>query len=208
MSMPAAKPSPASESPTAARILEAAATLFVDGSYADVTVDNVAEAAQVTKGAVYHHFASKEQLYIHMLLADLERKRRRNQEVVEAGGDCRARLRALTAAFFALPETERKLIHLVRRDANIFDARTRGRLVRAYQAALPDPISAIIRDGVRDGELIPCDPRLMAWQFIALVEVVLTPYADQRFACDEDKLNYVMSVFFRGCERIRPGGEP
>jgi hypothetical protein len=32
---------------------------------------------------------------------------------------------------------------------------------------------------------------------------VLTPYAKQRFACDDDKLNYVLSMFLNGCARER-----
>jgi len=194
---------PSPKQATAAKIIAAAAELFVARNYADVTVDQVALKAEVTKGAVYHHFNSKEELYVAMLRADLERKRAVHQRAVNALGSCRDRLRALTASFLALPDNERQLITLVRRDANIFDNPLRDELVRAYQRALPDPIEAIIRDGIRDGEIMPGDPRLLAWQYIALFEVLLTPYASERFAKDEDKLNYVMSTFFYGCARSR-----
>ena len=60
---------------TAARIVEAAETLFLAQSYADVTVDMIAATAAVTKGGLYHHFESKEQLYLPMLHRDLDAKR-------------------------------------------------------------------------------------------------------------------------------------
>lgn len=192
---------------TADKIRAAAAALFVIRNYADVTIDQVADAADLTKGAVYHHFHSKERLYVDALLHDLDKKRRLHVSAAKTGGTCRERLRTLTASFLALPGDERKLIQLVRRDSNIFDDETRAQLVQAYQAALPDPIEGILRDGIRDGEIIPCDPRLLAWQFVATVEVLLTEYADQRFSCDDDKLNYVMSVFFGGCQATSPGGD-
>ncbi len=46
--------------PTAARILKIARELFLTHSYADVTMDQIAGAANVTKGGLYHHFAGKE----------------------------------------------------------------------------------------------------------------------------------------------------
>ena len=186
---------------TTAKILAAAEELFVARNYADVTVAQVAEAAQVTKGAVYHHFSSKEQLYLAMLHTDLEAKRRLHEAGACREGSCWQRLRWLTEAFFALPRTKRDLIGLVRRDINIFPAPMRSELVQAYQRALPELVEQLVRDGIRDGEIMPTDPRLLAWHFIALVEVVLTPYAQQRFACDEDRLNYVMSLFTSGCSR-------
>ena len=189
---------------TVARILSSAEELFLERNYADVTVSQVAEAAGLTKGAVYHYFPSKEKLYLAMLHNDLAQKSRLyRQQALEIGGSCAERLQHLTRAFLSLPETKRRLIGLVRRDVNIFPPPLRDELVRAYQQALPDLVEEIIRDGVRDGELMPCDPRLLAWQFVALVEVVLTPYANQRFACDDDKLNYVLSMFLNGCARER-----
>jgi AcrR family transcriptional regulator len=187
---------------TIARILAAAEDLFLERNYADVTVSQVAAAAELTKGAVYHHFSSKEALYLAMLHNDLAEKRRLyRREAVEFTGPCSSRLRQLTQAFLSLPERKRGLTSLVRRDINVFPNPIRSELIRAYQEALPDLVEEIVRDGIRDGELIPCDPRLLAWQFVALVEVLLTPYALQRFACDEDRLNYVVSLFLDGCSR-------
>ncbi len=44
---------------------------FGEDGYSNVTIDDIAKAANVTKGAVYHHFSSKAQLFeqVHELLA-------------------------------------------------------------------------------------------------------------------------------------------
>ncbi len=47
---------------TRAAILEAAMERFTSDGFAATTVDAVAEAARVTKGAVYHHFKDKAEL--------------------------------------------------------------------------------------------------------------------------------------------------
>jgi AcrR family transcriptional regulator len=44
-------------------VLAAARTLFGQNGYTQTSVDEIAAAARVTKGAVYHHFAGKEALF-------------------------------------------------------------------------------------------------------------------------------------------------
>ena len=44
-------------------VLDAARSSFARKGYAQTSVDEIAAAARVTKGAVYHHFASKEALF-------------------------------------------------------------------------------------------------------------------------------------------------
>lgn len=48
---------------TARRILEAATAHFAEHGYATASVDEIARAAGVTRGAVYHHYVSKPQLF-------------------------------------------------------------------------------------------------------------------------------------------------
>ena len=48
-------------------ILGAAYRVFAEKGYAQATVDDVAAACGVSKGAIYHHFASKEELFRALL---------------------------------------------------------------------------------------------------------------------------------------------
>lgn len=183
---------------TIAKILAAAVGLFESRSYAEVTMNQIAEAARVTKGALYHHFTSKEELYLAMMHADLECKRHQFAEALSVGTTCRDRLSHLTQLFFSLSPQEQSLMKLVRRDINIFAEPERTKLIRAYQAALPEQVEQTVRAGIESGELASADPRLLAWQFVALVEVVLTAYADSVFSDDQTKLDNVMDLFFSG----------
>ncbi len=191
---------------TAARILAAAKTLFVASNYADVTTDMISRASGVTKGGMYHHFASKEQLYVSMMLGDLDDKRRLFENAVTAPGSCRDRLARLTRDFLELPDRERELARLVRRDINAFSGQERDQLVRAYQRALPEQIEAIIARGIDDGELAPGDARILSWSFVALVEVVIASYADHTFGSTEARLNHVLNLFLDGSAAEPIGG--
>jgi AcrR family transcriptional regulator len=183
---------------TIANILEEAKKLFVSKNYADVTMLDIAEAAQVTKGALYHHFASKEALYVAMMLAYLQEKQVLLRSAVESDGACRERLHYLTLSFLNLSPEEQTMMKLVRRDINIFKDPIRDKLIRAYQAALPEQVEAIIRDGIRDGELVDTDPRLLAWEYVAIVEVVLSQYAQRVLGNHNHLADYVLNLFFNG----------
>ncbi len=183
---------------TISNILEAAQSLFLVKNYTDVSMAEIAAAAQVTKGALYHHFSSKQELYLKMMHDYLAEQQRLFRAAVESGGNCRARLRHLTLSFLELPPGKRNLMKLVRRDINVFKDPQRGQLVRAYQAALPEQVEAILRDGLRDGELKPTDARLLAWEFVALVEVALAPYAQRVLGSADRVADFVLGLFFDG----------
>jgi len=191
---------------TSARIIAAARTLFVARNYADVTTDMIAGAAGVTKGGLYHHFPSKESLYASMMLDDFERKRSLFEQAVASTGTCRERLARLTRDFLELPDEQRELTRLVRRDINTFSGSERDRLVRAYQLALPEQIEAIIRDGIRDGELAQGDPRILSWSFVALVEVIVSQYAYDVLGSTSSRLDNVLDLFFDGAATKPTGG--
>lgn len=48
---------------TRAALLEQATALFAERGYAGTSLEDVAAASQVTRGAVYHHFAGKQALF-------------------------------------------------------------------------------------------------------------------------------------------------
>jgi len=185
---------------TIGKILAGARTLFLERNYAEVTMDHIASAAEVTKGALYHHFSGKEELYLAMMHADLEEARRLHQQGIDLEGTCRQRLRALTGAFLAAPREKRDVVRLVRRDVNIFEKTARDDLVRAYQAALPELVTQIVADGIDAGELLEADPRLLAWQFVALVEVTLSDYASSALGDVNAKLDQILDLFFAGVQ--------
>jgi AcrR family transcriptional regulator len=52
------------------RILATAWSLFASEGYAEVSMQNIADAARVNKATLYHHFGDKEQLFVAVLESD------------------------------------------------------------------------------------------------------------------------------------------
>lgn len=54
------------------KLIAAARRLFTEGSYADISTPDIATAAGVTRGALYHHFADKQALLRAVIEAEAE----------------------------------------------------------------------------------------------------------------------------------------
>ncbi|QQP99426.1 TetR/AcrR family transcriptional regulator [Lysobacter enzymogenes] len=73
-------------------LLDAARTLFVARGYADTSTPDVVAAAGVTRGALYHHFADKRELFRQVLEAEAEAVREAILAAAPAGLPARAAL--------------------------------------------------------------------------------------------------------------------
>ena len=183
-------------------ILEATRNLFTEKQYADVTLKEIAQTAGVTKGALYHHFATKEDLYVNMMHYFLDEIKESTQSNIKdtRGRSCRERLYLSLLNFLKLPDYALKVVGLVRRDNTLFQDPTRAKLIQAYQAAIPEPVEAILADGMANGEIIIADARLLAWQYIALVEVSINPYGHKILGGPESMADFVVTTIFSGIE--------
>lgn len=96
--MPRASAEVAAE--TARQVLVAATTLFAVRGYAAVSLEGVAEAAGVTRGAVYHHYRNKAGLFEAVAEQAQVNVAAAVEEAAEAAGDDpESRLRAGSQAF-------------------------------------------------------------------------------------------------------------
>ncbi|NQX47303.1 TetR/AcrR family transcriptional regulator [Paenibacillus tritici] len=58
---------------TKSRILHNASSLFAQKGYGAVSMNEVCLAAKVSKGSLYHHFPSKDELFLHVVEEDTQK---------------------------------------------------------------------------------------------------------------------------------------
>jgi len=83
-----------------ARILRAAYPLFVEHGYKSVSMQQVANAAQVHKATLYHHFLNKDAIFRAVVLMALRQIRGQVAEVVERGGTAVEQLARIACQMF------------------------------------------------------------------------------------------------------------
>lgn len=72
-------------------IIEAAMSLFREQDINRVTIEQIAEAAEIGKGTVYKHFKSKDELYARIII-QLNRAMRADIDAIDTGLEFQARL--------------------------------------------------------------------------------------------------------------------
>jgi AcrR family transcriptional regulator len=82
---------------TRAALLDEATKLFAERGYAGTSLEDVASASQVTRGAVYHHFAGKQALFEAVLDAQESRAIAKVTAAATAADPWEAAMQALDA---------------------------------------------------------------------------------------------------------------
>jgi AcrR family transcriptional regulator len=154
------------------RILDAAFTTFAGRGYRDASMDDIASAAETSKGGVYFHFPTKESIFRELMRTTADKLVSKVERAVGTEEDpiARAEIAINTVlATFAGHRTMARLLFL--------DVIGAGRVFQAEANELHDRFARLIQgyldQAVRDGVIPPTDTRItsIAW-FGALNEVV------------------------------------
>lgn len=154
---------------TRGRILRAAETLFARSGYDGTGVSEICEAAGVSKGAFYHHFATKQDVFLALLNGWLAALEVRMSALRDQAASVPDALQAMTAVVSVVlgDAGDRLPIYLeyllqARRDPAVWQATIEPyRRFRAFFAEM-------IRRGVAEGSLRPVDPEPAARAIVSL----------------------------------------
>jgi AcrR family transcriptional regulator len=99
-------------------ILREAAELFARQGVAATTVREIADAAGILSGSLYHHFASKDDIVDAVLSTFLTELRERYDEVLTGAGDAPERLRGLIVASLETVAAHPRATEIYQNDAH------------------------------------------------------------------------------------------
>jgi AcrR family transcriptional regulator len=143
------------------RLLDAAFKVFADSGFANATMDEVASAAGLTKGAIYSNFASKDDLFFAIMSDQISRRVESVRAALDAapvGGDRRQTLleigRLLTEAF--LEERDWQLTFFDFWQRAVRNDEVRALFLehrRALRSAIAELIEQVLRDAPLPGNL-------------------------------------------------------
>ncbi len=159
------------ERPKTRRILDAAASVFARRGFSEARMDDVATEAGVSKGGLYLHFKSKDDLFDAIVGHVVSRQSRRLVLVKHAEGPVSDRLQDYFGGYIEdLMSMERLypvILEVYARAAR--HESLRRMLLRYVDTALPD-LSALVAEGIASGEFSDADPDEVALQLYSLLE--------------------------------------
>lgn len=137
------------------RIVQAAVKLFASKGFHGTSMRALAEKAGVSIGAIYHHFASKDDVFLAILRAEYERRRIALEELKASGVPPREMVRRLTQLHFRLLEEERDSVRLLSQML----PRERPRLkwqLDALEEEFAGHVAGLLEEGMAAGEVRRC----------------------------------------------------
>lgn len=156
-------------SPGALSILEVAADLFAENGYDAVSINDIARQAQVSKANIFHHFKSKESLYIAVLSAACKHSAQALDEVEQAlaESDAPTKVEAFFAGHLQRLLADQRSTRLVQREL-LEGGSERGRqLAERVFSAQFSRLVALIHSGQSQGQFRKdFDPALVAFLLI------------------------------------------
>jgi len=187
-------------------ILSAAMRLFADKGFYNVSMHEIAAAADFATGTLYNFFASKEDLFFELLVSCAEGALALTLPTLEGPGDERQRLARFIRMHERIPAEQAAAIRLF-----LLEIRGRylaGARVEAKKKEIDEGIvlrlSAVIAAGVRKGLFNEIDPVIAAKCLSATLEsMILAAVANPRAVHLKSDLKKVEAVFFKGIVRSR-----
>lgn len=154
---------------TRERILEAALDIFSSKGYHDARLDDIVEAARISKGSIYFHFPNKERLFLALVDQFADLIERRATEAIER--QPRAGIDRVRAAIMAVIETFGKY----RRPAKILlvQAVGLGAPFEKKRLEVTDRFAALIKrhldEAVAVGEIETVDTAVVAHAWMGAI---------------------------------------
>lgn len=160
---------------TRERILAAALEVFAGKGYHRASVDDIVRASGTSKGAVYHHFATKEAVFLALVDEFAMRLATGVAATVAERHGALAKVEvALAAALTAFAEN-RALARLI-----LLEAVSLGALYEEKRAEVHGRFAALIQgyldEAVADGSIAPLDTRLATLVWLGAVNELVAQW--------------------------------
>jgi TetR/AcrR family transcriptional regulator, acrAB operon repressor len=192
------------------RLLEAALGQFALKGYGGATVDDIAAAAGLSKGAVYWHYKDKRELF-RSVIADRARQLVEHVRATAAQGTPLRRLVDMTRAVLQYYEENRDFaairVYLRIGEDGAVDAEADAALREWYRDSRAR-LAELVRQGIALGEIRPCPPEGTATALLAVLDGLVFQWIidpDQVSLCAAHET--LAQTFFRGlaaAEGLKP----
>ena len=153
-------------------ILEAAKRVFAQKGFAATTIDEIAQEAEFSKGAMYGYFEGKEDLFFSLIQEKMDDIEERLREVVESSDDPETKIRDLIETHLTFFEEDRDFFQIIASEQPRLGAETESRLrenMKERCVRSLDLIEQVMLVGVSAGTLKEIEPRFLATGLVGII---------------------------------------
>ena len=184
-------------------LLKAAFREVAEKGFSEVTLDDIARRAGVSKGITLYYFDSKEELFRELFSWLIDSIHARMRDAVAAEGDPVAKVRALVAMIFPSPSKNRAFFRAFVDFCGLAARREAFREVNErFYAGCREIDGGIVREGIRRGVFALRDPEEAASTLRAIFDGLMlqwlmekepeTSFSVYRDRCERELLAYLL----------------
>src|ERR1700720_4787944 len=186
-------------------VIRAAAREFNRKGYHNTSLDDIAARLEVTKPTVYYYVTSKEQLLFQCFVAGVEQIRAAFRDVRRLEVPARERLNAVLRHYGEAVASEFGWCMVRAEDQDLSPAMSRH--IKALKSEIDHGIRRLIREGVQDGSIQPCDPKMTAFALAGALNWIAHWYREDQ-SLTGARTPEPFAAVFEGGPRPRAGAAP
>ncbi|MBV9621654.1 MAG: TetR family transcriptional regulator, partial [Gammaproteobacteria bacterium] len=177
-------------------VIRVAAREFNRKGYHNTSLDDIAARLEVTKPTVYYYVTSKEQLLFECFVAGVERIRAAFQDVRRQELPARERLTAVLHRYGEAVASEFGWAMVRAEDQDL--SPTMSRHIKALKSEIDQGIRRLIREGMQDGSIHPCDPKLTAFALAGALNWIAHWYREDQSLSGSEITSAFVALFETG----------
>jgi AcrR family transcriptional regulator len=177
-------------------VVRAAARAFSERGFHNASLDDIASALGVSKPTVYYYVESKEHLLFECFLAGLAGIREGFRQAERSGLPARERLAAVIRHYAQAVASEFGWC-MVRAEDHDLGPELRAR-IRALKSEIDRGIRRLLAEGIRDGSIAPCDPKMTAFALAGALNWIAQWYRENQPMTAAELADAFVGVFERG----------
>ena len=155
-------------------ILQTAAQLFLEKGYGRTLMNDVADRLNITKPALYHYFSNKEEILLECYRWGTGLIEDKLNQIAAHGGTGLEKVEAFVYEYANLMTVNFGRC-VMRLDETDLSPKARAE-VRDYKRKIDHRLRSFIEEGITDGSVTPCDPRMAAFSTAGAVNWICMWY--------------------------------
>jgi AcrR family transcriptional regulator len=142
-------------------VVRTAARAFARAGFHNTSLDDIAKALDVTKPTIYYYVTNKEQLLFQCFVTGLEPIRTALRAVKTASESGGARLNTVLRQYAQAVASDFGWCMVIAEHQDL--SATMSEHIRALKVEIDQGIRRLLREGVKDGSIEPCDVKMTAF---------------------------------------------
>lgn len=177
-------------------VIRAAAHEFNHKGYHNTSLDDIAAALQVSKPTVYYYVSNKEQLLFECFVAGVEPIRSAFRKARRLKANGRERLQAVLGHYGQSVASEFGWCMVRAEDQDL--SPTMSAHIKSLKSEIDQGIRRLLREGIQDGSIHPCDPKMTAFALAGALNWIAHWYRENQSMTGGEIAAAFIDVFENG----------